>query len=208
MRRRIFCAGPSDAQIEAARQAGVEFELTPFGREAFVFVVNADNPLENLSVEQVREIYGGQITRWDELGVPGLGEIVAYQRPKDSGSQTALERLMGDVPIMDAPEGYVPDDMGAILDVIEYRNLPNAIGYSFRFFCTDMMGSEVKLLSLNGISPTVENIRSGAYPQITTLYAITRKGDPNPNIRALLNWITSAQGQELVEKSGYVGYTE
>ena len=174
----------------------MEFELTPFGREAFVFVVNADNPLGNLSVEQVREIYGGQITRWDELGVPGLGEIVAYQRPKDSGSQTALERLMGDVPIMDAPEGYVPDDMGAILDV------------SFRFFCTDMMGSEVKLLSLNGISPTVENIRSGAYPQITTLYAITRKGDPNPNIRALLNWITSAQGQELVEKSGYVGYTE
>ena len=204
----IFCAGPSDAQIADAARAGVEFELTPFGREAFVFTVNAQNPLEDIRLEQIRGIYSGEITRWEQLGVDGIGEIVAYQRPANSGSQTALERLMGDVPLMTAPQEYVARGMDTILQNVEYRNLPNAIGYSFRFFCTEMMRSEVKLLSIDGVAPTVENIQNGSYPQITTLYAVTRRGDPNPNIRVFLDWITSEQGQELVEKSGYVGYTE
>ena len=204
----IFCAGPSDQQIADAAAAGVEFELTPFGREAFVFIVNSENPLEDISLEQIRGVYSGEITRWDQLGIDGIGGIVAYQRPANSGSQTALERLMGDAPLMTAPQEYVSDGMGDILETVEYRNLPNAIGYSFRFFCTKMMDSGVKLLSIDGVAPTVENIQNGSYPQITTLYAITRKGDPNPNIRVFLDWITSKQGQELVEKSGYVGYTE
>ena len=204
----IFCAGPSDAQIADAAAAGVEFELTPFGKEAFVFIVNAENPLENITVSQIRQVYSGQLTQWDELGVSGLGEVIPYQRPANSGSQTALERLMGDVPIMQAPGEYVWDMMDKILQAIEYRNLPNAIGYSFRFFCTEMMASEVKLLSIDGVAPTAENIRNGSYPITTTLYAVTRKGEEKPYVRELLNWITSEQGQELVEKSGYVGWTE
>ena len=206
----IFCGGPSDEQIEAAAKAGVEFELTPLGRDAFVFFVNAENPLENLSVSQIRQIYGGQITQWDELGVPGIGEIVAYQRPKNSGSQTALERLMGDTPMATAPSEYVADDMIAIVEsvALDYRNLSNAIGYSFRFFCTEMMDIDVKLLSVEGIAPTVENIRGGVYPIATTGYAVTRKGETNPRVRALLDWITSDQGRELIEKSGYVSYAE
>ena len=206
----IFCGGPSDEQLAAAAEAGVELELTPLGKDAFVFIVNMENPLEDISVSQIRQIYGGQITQWDELGVPGIGEIVAYQRPKNSGSQTALERLMGDVPLAQAPAEYIEDDMIAIVEsvALDYRNLPNAIGYSFRFFCTEMMDTEVKLLSVEGMAPTVENIRSGGYPIATTGYAITRKGDSNPNTRALLDWITSEQGRELVEKSGYVSYEE
>ncbi|MCR4622081.1 MAG: substrate-binding domain-containing protein, partial [Clostridiales bacterium] len=144
-------------------------------------------------------------TTWDELGVEGLGEIIAYQRPENSGSQTALEKLMGDTPIMEAPQMYVSDGMEDILETIEYRNLPNAIGYTFRFFCADMVGSKVKLLAIDGIEPTVENISNGKYPIITPLYAVTRKGESNPNVKRLLDFLTDPQGQELVEKSGYVG---
>ena len=143
-----------------------------------------------------------------ELGVDGLGEIVAYQRPKNSGSQTALEKLMGDVELMTPPQQIVSDGMGDILENIEYRNLPNAIGYSFRFYCTEMVGSGVKLLSIDGMEPTLENIRSGAYPHVTTLYAVTRKGESNPNVPILLSWLTSEQGQKLVEASGYVAATK
>lgn len=204
----IFCAGPSQRQVEAARAAGVEFELTPFGREAFVFIVNRDNPLESLTTEEIRAVYSGRVTQWDELNVDGLGEIIAYQRPKDSGSQTALERMMGDTPIMTPPRGRTVDQMDGIIESVAasaYRNLPAALGYSFRFFCTEMMDREVKLLALDGVAPSLENIRSGAYPEVTTLYAVTRAGEENPNVRALLEWIVSAEGQELVEKSGYVG---
>ena len=201
----IFCAGPSDEQLASAEAAGVELELTPFGAEAFVFTVNADNPLENITTEQIQGVYSGAITDWSELGVDGLGEIVAYQRPKNSGSQTALEKLMGDVELMTPPQQLVTDGMMDILENIEYRNLPNAIGYSFRFYCTEMVGSGVKLLSIDGMEPTLENIRSGAYPHVTTLYAVTRKGETNPNVQILLSWLTSEQGQKLVEASGYVG---
>ena len=204
----IFCAGPSDEQLANAQAAGVELELTPFGAEAFVFAVNADNPLENITTQQIRGVYSGAIVNWSELGVDGLGEIVAYQRPKNSGSQTALEKLMGDVELMIPPQQIVSDGMEDILENIEYRNLPNAIGYSFRFYCSEMVGSGVKLLSIDGMEPTLENIRSGAYPHVTTLYAVTRKGESNPNVQILLSWLTSEQGQALVEKCGYVAATK
>ena len=146
----IFCAEPSVQQIEYAAQNGVEFEYTLFGYESFVFIVNPENPLDGLTVDQIKEIYSGELTTWDELGVEGLGEIIPYQRPKNSGSQTALEKLMGDTPITEAPQMYVSDGMEDILQTIEYRNLPNAIGYTFRFFCADMVGSKVKLLAIDG----------------------------------------------------------
>ena len=202
----IFCAEPSDAQLEMAAAAGVEFELTPFGREAFVFIVQQENPLENISMEQIRKVYSGEITDWSQLGVDGLGEIIAYQRPKNSGSQTALEALMGDIPLMEAPGKWISDGMGDIIEQVEYRNLPNALGYTFRFYCTDMEGSGVKLLAMDGVAPTIENIRNGSYPSTSTLYAVTRKGESNPNVRILLDWVQGPQGQELVEKSGYVGW--
>ena len=204
----IFCAGPSDAQIADAAAAGVEFELTLMGYESFVFIVNMENPLDNITVQQIKDIYSGKLTQWDELGISDMGEIIAYQRPKNSGSQTALERLMGDTPLMEAPSMWVSDGMEDILETIEYRNYPNAIGYTFRFFCADMVGSKVKLLAIDGVEPNVENINNGTYPIITPLYAVTRKGETNPNVQIFLDWITGEQGQELVEKSGYVGIVE
>jgi len=201
----IFCAQPSEAQLEMAKAAGVEFELTPFGKEAFVFIVNQANPLEGITVEQIQKVYSGEITWWSDLGVDGIGDIVAYQRPENSGSQTALEALMGDIPLMPAP-GTVEDFMGDMLDAVEYRNTADALGYTFRFYCVDMEGSDVKLLAINGVAPTVENIRNDSYPLTSTLYAVSLEGEENPNVQLLLDWIRSAQGRELIEKSGYVAW--
>ena len=200
----IFVAAPSDEELKMAADKGVEFDMIPFGREAFVFVVNQENPIENITLDELRLIYSGEITLWSQVGVEGLGEIIPYQRPKNSGSQTALEALMGDVPLMEPPQEYVAWGMDDILETVEYRNFKNALGYSFRFFCTDMMKSDVKLLSLDGVAPTPENIANGSYPQSSTLYAIRLKGNDNPNVTAFIDWMLSDQGMELIEKSGYV----
>ena len=200
----IFAAVPSDAQVEAAKNAGVELELTPFGKEAFVFIVNEENPLETVTVDEIKAIYSGKTTDWADLGVEDMGEIVAYQRPKNSGSQTALEKLMGDTKIMEAPAETTYTGMDEIVNHIEYRNLPNAIGYSFRFYCTQMLESKVKLLEIEGVAPTVENIRSDSYPITSTLYMVTRKGDVSDSARLFMDWVLSEQGAELIEKSGYV----
>ena len=203
----IFVAQPSDEELQMAADKGVEFDMLPFGREAFVFVVNQRNPCEGLMLNEIRWIYSGVVKDWDEVGVEGLGPIIPYQRPKNSGSQTALEALMDGMPLMDAPQEIVANDMGDILETVEYRNLPNALGYTFRFFCTDMMKSDVKLLAIDDVAPTVENIRNGSYPLTSTLYAIRLKGNTNPNVEALWQWLQEDQAAELIEKTGYVAGT-
>ena len=200
----IFCAQPSDEELQMAKEAGVTFELTPIGYEAFVFIVPREEPVTGLTTQNIRDIYRGAVTDWVELGIEGLGKIVAYQRPENSGSQTALEKIMGDLPLMDAP-GYVVDDMVGIVDNVEYRNLPGAIGYSFRYFVSGMMESDVRMLAIDGVEPALENIRNGSYPFISTLYAVTRRGEANPNVQTLLSWLTGDTAQRLLEASGYVG---
>jgi len=201
----IFVAGPSKEQEAYAAEKGVELVYTPIGREAFVFFVHPDNPLEGLTLEQIRSVYSGETTQWDQLGVRELGSIRAYQRKEGSGSQTALERfVMRDTPLMPAEKEMVQDSMGGMVEqVSDYRNHKNAIGYSFRFYCTALMKNfHVKLLAVNGIAPTIENIESGAYPLASEFYAVTRK-NTNENTLALLRWIQGPQGQALIEKTGY-----
>ena len=200
----IFVAGPSDEELAAAKEAGVELVLTPIGREAFVFFVNSRNPLENLTLEQVQGIYSGEITRWQDLGVSGLGGIRAFQRRQNSGSQTTMQRLMGDVPLMQAPEENVVDTMSGVLrKTSSYKNYRNAIGYSFRFYATEMNPQAgIRLLALDGVSPTEENIRNGTYPAAYCFYAVTR-ADAGENTLALLQWVQGAQGQYLIEQTGY-----
>lgn len=201
----IFAAGPSEAQEAYAAEKGVELVYTPIGREAFVFFVHPDNPIDGMTLAQLRSVYSGEIASWDQLGVKGLGKILAYQRSEGSGSQTALERfVMRGTPLMPAEKELVSGDMGGMVErVSAYKNHRNAIGYSFRFYCTALMKNfSVKLLSIGGVAPTAENIENGTYPLASFFYAVTRS-DADENTRALLQWIRGPQGQALVEKTGY-----
>ena len=201
----IFVAGPSEKQDAYAKEKGVELVYTPIGQEAFVFFVHPDNPINGMTLEEIRGIYSGQITEWDQLGVKKLGKILAYQRDEGSGSQTALERfVMKDTPLMEPDKETVEDGMGGIIEQVSaYKNHRNAIGFSFRFYCTALMKNfDVKLLSIDGVEPTVENIENGKYPLASSFYVVTRS-DADENTRALVEWICSEQGQALVEKTGY-----
>lgn len=211
----IFAAGPSKAQMEAAEQAGVELHLTPIGREAFVFFVNSANPVRGLTVEQVRGIYSGAITNWGEVG--GWNQrIRPFQRAENSGSQTSLQRLMGDTPLME-PEKWERDVISAMDGIIRevgtsYRNYRSAIGFSFRFYAAEMIAdNRIRLLALDGVEPTRENIQNGSYPIASEFYAITASpvGRPapeetDPDLAAFLEWILSEEGQEIVDRTGYV----
>ena len=201
----IFTAGPSKEQESYAAEKGVELVYTPIGREAFVFFVHPDNPVDGLTLDQIRSVYSGETANWDQLGVKGLGSIRAYQRSEGCGSQTAMERfVMRDTPLMPAEKEMLQDDMGGMVEqVSDYRNHKNAIGYSFRFYCTALMKNfHVKLLAVNGIAPTIENIENGTYPLASEFYAVTRS-DADENTLALLDWIRGPQGQALIEKTGY-----
>lgn len=201
----IFALAPSKKQAEEAEKAGVEYELTPFCMDAFVFFVNAENPVDNLTTEQIRGIYGGKITDWKEVGAPESTKIIPFQRNEGSGSQTTLQKLMGDTPIMPPLKEDRLGGMGDIIqDTANYRNYKAALGFSFRYYSTEMLrNSQIKLLSVDGVAPTVENIRNGSYPLVTTVYMVTN-GPRSANVRKIVDYMLSPEGQKLVEDTGYV----
>ena len=184
----IICVAPSEEQLAYAAQNGVELEMVEIGKDAFVFIVNSDNPVSDITVEQIRGIYSGEITNWKELGGPNK-PIAAMRRNEGSGSQTALENLMGDTPI-----------------VADYTALfGSPIGFSFRYYVTGMLAEGgVKMLSVDGIAPDIDNIASGAYPVTSSIYAVYRKGETNENVYKAIDFMLSKEGQAIVEKSGYV----
>lgn len=200
----IFVFRPSRQQIEEAAAAGKELKITPIGYDAFVFFVNAANPVNNLTTEQLRDIYSGRVTNWRELN----GEdkrILPFQRYEGSGSQGGMERFMEDDTLMEPEREHRFRFMMGIIEHTErYRNLESAIGYSFLYYVETMLkGGGVKLLGVNGVQPSKETIQDGSYPMIEEICIVTA-GTQNPQVQEFIDWILSPQGQAMVEAVGYV----
>ena len=95
----IVVTEPSEDELKRASDANVELEVTKVVNEGFVFFVNKNNKVDSLTFEEIRKIYSGEITNWKEVGGDDT-EIIAYQRPENSGSQTGLYSLvMKELPV-------------------------------------------------------------------------------------------------------------
>lgn len=203
----VFGVRPSEEQLELAKEKGVEFVLTPICKEAFVFFVNTENPINNLTVEEIRKIYTKKIKNWKKLG--GEDErILPFQRPVNSGSQTIMiNQVMNGLKMSKPLEEEVIQMMGGIIyQTASYRNQKSAIGYSFRFYATEMNPNlDIKFLSINGVESSVENIKNDSYPFISEVYAVTtQKSNEKENVQKLIKWILSDEGQSVIEGCGYV----
>jgi phosphate transport system substrate-binding protein len=202
----FFGARPSSSQMKEAEELDVQLDIVPIGREAFVFFVEEDNPVSDLTAEQVRAIYHGDITNWKELGGKDQ-EILAFQRPKNSGSQTMMEYFMGDVTLKEPKTFEKVDAMtGVIKEVAQYANEKGAMGYSFRYFLQELNQEKgVKMLSIDGVYPSLENIENGSYPLVTNVVLITRADETNPYVRKMTDFILSEEGQDIIRRTGYAG---
>lgn len=116
-----------------------------------------------------------------------------------------LAKVMKNTRMMSPQETEVVSVMDGMIKVIaEYRNTHGAIGYTFRYYATQMNADKnIKLLAVNGIAPTVENIRNGSYPYTVDVYMVTRE-HPTAETQKLVDWLLSPQGQQLVQDVGYV----
>ena len=202
----IFSTPISDEQQKMADEAGVKLEQVPVVKEAFVFVVNAKNPVDALSQQQIKDIYSGKITNWKQVG--GSNEpIIAYQRNTDSGSQNYMIDFMGETPLMDAPTELRPGSMSGLMDVIAPNDgAMGSIGYSVYAYAADMYGTgdNIKFIKVDGVAPTKETIISGEYPLSSYNYAIFRADEPEEGaVRRLAEWMTSYDGQLAAAKAGY-----
>lgn len=207
----LIVGEPNASVYDEMDEAGFEASIDTFANDGLVFVVNADNPVDSLTLEQLQGIYTGEITNWKEVGGEDL-EIVPFQRNEDAGSQALMKKLvMGELEMMDPPEGYMLSEMGTLMEAVRsYDNSASAIGYSVYYYANDMeMAQGLKLLQIDGVAPTTQTIRDGSYPFRNAYYVVMAADTPDDDLTSILyHWILSEDGQKLVSQLGYASVLE
>ena len=210
----IIAKEPSKEEVDYAKQKGVELEYLPLVIDAFVFYVNHDNPVYNLTVDQIKQIYSGKINKWSELGGSG-DEIRAYQRNSESENQMAMLKMVMEGTEISSPileEKSNTDTTGADI-IADYDNGINSLGYSYYSYAKKIYDEHdskildgIKLLKINDVKPSYDNIRNNTYPLKTIYYVVTRKGgSTDETTMKLRNAMLSNRGKQVAKEAGYVG---
>lgn len=199
-----------EEEIRAAEANGIVPEEHVVARDAIAVIVHPDNPVNQLSIEQISLIYRGLINNWRELG----GEdrpIVRLSRETNSGTHVYfLEEVIrlgqsDNEEIFSADTLLLPSSEGIIAEVSDN---PNAIGYDGLGYVTPHVKVVAVSRSPDGpfIMPSIETVNSGAYPISRDLYVYTRK-DTTSIVTAYINWILSPEAQAIVSDLGFVPVT-
>ena len=194
----------------SAAELGVELETAPLAIDALVFIVNPKNPVKNLTADQVRKIYTGEITNWKEVG--GVDHaITPYIRDADSGSQEKMETLVMDgLKMIDGTEGtYMYEIIGSQMasPYLQIENDEYGIGYTPFFYCTAMVRDlmRVDMLSIDGVMPSKESLRNNKYPFVSSIYAAVRKTEaPESMAFKLFQFLFTKRGADMIDESGYI----
>ena len=194
---------------EELAEADAKLEQKAIGRDALVFIVNEENPVQSLTQQQLRDIYAGRITSWKDVGGAD-SPIVAFQRGVDSGSQTLFKKLLidkGDGQLMAAPTELAPADMGGLVDSIaEYNNSANAIGFSVYYYIDQMYSKPgLRLLAVDGVTPGNDTIADESYPLCNEFYAVVHAdAAPDSPQRKVSDWLDTDAGGTQVHREGGV----
>lgn len=194
-------------EVETARSQGIEPLEHIIARDAIAVIVNSENPVSELTLHQIADIYSGKITNWSGVG----GEdkpIVKLSRETNSGTHVYfLETVLrlgksDDKTLFSMDTLLLPSSEGIISEV---RHNPNAIGY-------DGLGyvpHDVKTIAIakeaggEYVLPSIETVNDKSYPIARDLYMYTN-GEPTGIVKEYLDWILSAEAQEIVAELGFV----
>jgi phosphate transport system substrate-binding protein len=202
--------GGSSAGIKACREKAAQIgtssrELHPeecdlikiiIAKDGIAIVVHPQNPLNDLTIDQLRGIFSGKIRSWAQLGWVNK-PIYFVNREEGSGTRDAFEQLVmkkGEI----SDEALVQDSNGSVREII--ANNPQSIGYiSF-----GIVNTQVKALSVNSIKPTLTSIKSNQYT-LTRPFIFVLLGKPAPLTQQFVDFVLSKEGQQILEKEGLVG---
>lgn len=193
----------------AQANSGLEPREFILGYDALAIYVHRDNPLEEIDLTQVAEIYreDGHAKTWSDLGVQNTAckrdRIIRVSRQSNSGTYHYFrEAVLGKG--ADFRLGSL--DLHGSKDVVELiARTPCAIGYSGIGYANDHVRvlRVAKAPGQTAFAPTIENTQSGSYPIARPLYMYTA-GEPKAHIRAFMKWAHGPEGQRIVQESGYV----
>lgn len=201
----VFALLPTEEEQKYMRKKNVDIKARCYAYDALLILGNSQNPVENLSSDQLRDIYRRKITNWKEVG--GIDALITvYVRDSQSGSQRMFESLVwsGQKDTPDFQDGSYSDmevnEMGEIINLIEWD--ANAIGFSFITYVDGEFGTSTNLKSfaIDGIQPTGSNIANESYPFITTAWVLMRADEPSDSpAQWLFDWFVGENAQKYIK---------
>lgn len=169
-------------------------------RDGLAVVVNPANPVKNLTLEQVRDIYAETITTWKEVGGSNT-EIHVIAREEGSGTRSAFTDLVMGKETEITPRAIVQDSNGAVRQLV--ADDPNAIG----FISLGLVNETVKALELGGVAATRENVENGSY-KLSRPFLFVALSEPTGLTKEFIDYVLSDEGQKLLMNEGLIPSSE
>ena len=168
-------------------------------RDGLAVIINPNNPIENLTLNQIRDIYAATVSDWGQVGGTE-SKIHVITREEGSGTRSAFADLvMGKTEI--TPRAIVQDSNGAVRQLV--ADDPNAIG----FISLGLVNSTVKALHLDGVAATRENIENDSY-KLSRPFLFITQGEPRELTKLFIDFTLSQEGQQLLINEGLIPSSE
>lgn len=174
-----------------------EVSYTAIAYDGIVLIVNKENTIRDLSIDEIRGIYTGEITNWSSLG----GEdrpIIVVSREEGSGTRDSFQEIIGFESSELLPRALIGDGNGSIKTTVQGNK--NSIGYiSFDYLDDSIIG-----LKCDGVEPTAENVLDGIYSLSRPFLIVYKEENLKGEAGEFVNYILSEEGQSVVEESGNI----
>lgn len=163
-------------------------------RDGIVMIVNPKNPVKNLTLDQIRNIYNGKIKNWKEVGGSDQA-VTVVSREEGSGTRSSFEAIIKNITL--TKEAIIQDSNGTVRETV--ANDHNSIGY----ISHGLVNNKISALMLNGIACTNDDINKGLYPLVRPVYFLTRE-EPQGLSKSFIDFILSEQGQKTILTNGLI----
>lgn len=182
-------------EILKAKEKGINPESHVVAMDGIAVIVHPSNPVDKLSLSQIKDIYTGQASNWSQLGGRSQ-KIVVVSRDVASGTYECFSKLALKKERV-RPEALLQASNVAVAQTV--KRTRGAIGYVGLGY----LSSEVKALTVDGVEPSVETVLSGTYPISRPLFMYTN-GKPKGLAKDFIEFVLSGKGQKIVKKQGFV----
>lgn len=184
--------GMSSRELKDEEKESVQGTIVAY--DGIALLVNPNNPVKNISLEDVKKIYTGEITNWKELGGDDA-PIVVVSREEGSGTRDAFQEIVGYESEELLKDATISDGSGAVKTTVAGNK--NAIGFASFEYIDDT----VSALSIDGVEPTAENVKAGSYKLSRPFILVTKEDSLTENGQKLIDFALSAEGQQIVEEN-------
>jgi len=197
-----------ESELDSLKDTGEEWYIIEIAKDGLAIIVHEDNPVKDLTLEQLRAIYSAEVTNWKDLG-GNDAKIHVITREEGSGTRSAFEELvMGESYI--TPKAIVQDSNGSVRLLVSDNK--NSIGFISLGLVEGEHGQKpVKALHLEGIEAKVENVRNHSYKLYRPFLFITvvQEGkEPEGLTKKFIDFTLSTEGQQILISEGLIPHID